>query len=156
MREIQNDLQERATVIDEQIRAACAHYEKAVQQLQTDRDAKIRELKSDLAMIAKFMEFEQRYTSGHASEPQPQVASLADLFLGKLKENGAVSKDELIGLTIKEGFFRNTEEALRGVHPMVVSMLRSEQIRELPNGNFALPLVSHAPPAFSQVVRLKA
>jgi len=159
MRDIQSDLQERATLIDEQIRVAYAQFEKAVQQLQSDRDARIRELKSDLAIIAKFMEFEQRYCSSLPPEVQPPAASLADIVLRRLKDNGAMSKDELIDLAIKEGFFPSADDALRGVHPMLVTMLRSEQIRELPNGNFALPILSQAiefaPPAFSQVVRLR-
>ena len=39
MRDIRSDLQERATLVDEQIRAAVAHFEKTIQQLQAERDA---------------------------------------------------------------------------------------------------------------------
>ena len=60
MRDIRGDLQERAIIVDEQIRAAAAHFDKAIQQLQTERDARIADLKVGLAMIAKFMEFEER------------------------------------------------------------------------------------------------
>jgi len=38
MRDIRSDLQERATLIEEQIRAAYAHFERTVQQLQNERD----------------------------------------------------------------------------------------------------------------------
>jgi len=41
MRDIRGDLQERANLVDEQIRAAVAHFDKAIQQLQTERDARI-------------------------------------------------------------------------------------------------------------------
>ena len=61
MRDIRSDLQERATLIDDQIRAAVAHFDKAIQQLQMERDAKIADLKAGLAMIAKFVEFEERF-----------------------------------------------------------------------------------------------
>jgi hypothetical protein len=61
MRDIRGDLQERAILVDEQIRAAVAHFDKAIQQLQTERDARIADLKAGLAMIAKFMEFEERF-----------------------------------------------------------------------------------------------
>ena len=54
MRDIRSDLQERATFIDEQIKAAYAHFEKTIEQLQNERDARIADLKSGLAMIAKF------------------------------------------------------------------------------------------------------
>ena len=58
MRDIRGDLQERATLIDDQIRVAVAHFDKAIQRLQSERDARIADLKSGLEMIAKFMEFE--------------------------------------------------------------------------------------------------
>jgi hypothetical protein len=61
MRDIRSDLQERANLIDEQIRAAYAHFEKTLAQLQNERDAKIADLKSLLAMVTKFVEFEQWY-----------------------------------------------------------------------------------------------
>src|SRR5207342_3387322 len=61
MRDIRGDLQERAILVDEQIRAAVAHFDKAIQQLQTERDARTADLKAGLAMIAKFMEFEERF-----------------------------------------------------------------------------------------------
>jgi hypothetical protein len=159
MRDIQSDLQERATLIDEQIRAACAHFEKAIQQLQSDRDAKISELKSDLTIIFKFIELEQRYSGNQSPDVRPPLVLLADLFLRKLKESGPMSKDDLIDLALKEGYFPSVEKALQGVHPMLVNMLRSEQIRELPNGNFSLPTSSQAvefvPPTFSQVIKLR-
>ena len=83
MRDIRNDLQERATLIDEQIRATCAHFEKIPQQLQSEQDAKIADLKSGLAMVTKFMEFEQRFL-GTVSPP---VGRLLDF--GTVTINGA-------------------------------------------------------------------
>ena len=61
MRDIRGDLQERANLVDEQIRAVGAHFDKTIQQLQTERDARIADLKAGLAMIVKFMEFEERF-----------------------------------------------------------------------------------------------
>ena len=52
MRDIRSDLQERATLIEEQIRAAYAHFEKIFEQVQNERDARIANLQSGLAMIA--------------------------------------------------------------------------------------------------------
>jgi len=52
MRDIRNDLQERANLIDEQIKVAYAHFENAIQQLKTEREAKIADLQSGIAMIA--------------------------------------------------------------------------------------------------------
>jgi hypothetical protein len=151
MRDIRSDLQERATFIDEQIKAAYAHFEKTIEQLQNERDARIADLKSGLAMIAKFTEFEQR-VFGNVSPPiasssSPLVA-LADLFMHRLTEAGSMSREQLADLAVREGFFPDAESAVQGVHPMLVNMLRSELIRELPNGAFA-------PPTMSQAIKLR-
>ena len=60
MRDIRSDLQERATLIDEQIKGAHDHFERSIRQLQNERDARIGELQSAISMIAKFIEFEDR------------------------------------------------------------------------------------------------
>jgi len=171
MRDIRGDLQERAFLVDEQIRAAAAHFDKAVQQLQTERDARIADLKAALAMIAKFMEFEERFlyktppvtpASAHNTPPvtpaSPQstppaipassLLALGELFLKKLNSAGQMSKEELIVTAIKEGFFPDADTAAQGVHPMLVSMLRSELIREASNGIYL-------PPTFSQTIKLR-
>jgi hypothetical protein len=149
MRDIRSDLQERATLIDEQIRATYAHFEKILQQLQSEQDAKIADLKSGLPMIAKLMEFEQQFL-GTVSPPVPSspLVALADRFMHKLNEVGRMSREELVDLAVKEGFFPDAESALQGVHPMLVNLLQSELIRELENGTFA-------PPTMSQAIKLR-
>jgi hypothetical protein len=149
MRDIRSDLQERATLVDDQIRAAYSHFERTVEQLRNEHDARVADLKSDLTMIARFMEFEQR----HFRSDSPQVQSsalvtLADLFMHKLAEVGPMSREELLELAVKERFFGDAETAAQSVHPMLVSLLRSELIRELPNGTFA-------PPTMSQAIKLR-
>jgi hypothetical protein len=149
MRDIRGDLQERANLVDEQIRAAVAHFDKAIQQLQTERDARIADLKAGLAMIAEFMEFEERFlhTTPPVTPASPLVA-LAELFLKKLNSAGQMSKQELIGMAVTEGFFPDADTAAQGVHPMLVSMLRSELIREASDGIYM-------PPTFSQTIKLR-
>jgi hypothetical protein len=149
MRDIQSDLQERATLIVEQIRAAGAHFERILEKLQNERDARIADLQSGLAMIAKFTEFEQQFF-GNVSPtvPTSPLVALADLFMRKLNEVGPISREELVDMAVKQGFFPDAGTALQGVHPMVVNMLRSELIRELPNGTFA-------PPTTSQAIKLR-
>lgn len=149
MRDIRNDLQERANLIDEQIKVAYAHFENAIQQLKTEREAKIADLQSGIAMIAKFMEFEERFLANVSppAAPSPLLA-LADLFMRRLNATGQLSKKELVDLAVKEGFFPDAEHASQGVHPMLVNMLRSELIRELPDGTLA-------PPTLSQTIKLR-
>ena len=149
MRDIRGDLQERAILVDEQIRASVAHFDKAIQQLQTERDARIAELKAGLAMIAKFMEFEERFlhTTPPVTPASPLIA-LAELFLKKLNNAGQMSKQELIDMAVTEGFFPDADTAAQGVHPMLVSMLRSELICETSDGIYMRP-------TFSQTIKLR-
>jgi hypothetical protein len=144
MRDIRSDLQERATLISEQIGVAYDQFQKTLEQVQNERDAKIADLESQLAMVAKFIEFEQRYEErflGNSSPPAPPspLVTLADLFMHRLNEAGRMSRKELADLAVKEGFFPDAESAVQGVHPMLVNMLRSEAIREVENGIFAPP-----------------
>jgi hypothetical protein len=135
MRDIRGDLQERAILVEGQIRAAVAHFDTAIQQLQTERDARIADLKAGLAMIAKFMEFEERFLHNTPPvTPASPLLALAELFMKKLNNAGRMSKQELIDMAIKEGFFPDADTAAQGVHPMLVSMLRSELIREAFDG----------------------
>ena len=171
MRDIRGDLQERAILVDEQIRAAVAHFDKAIQQLQTERDARIGDLKASLAMLAKLMEFEERLlhntppatpaspyntppatpASPHNTPPATPASSLlalGELFLKKLNSAGQMSKQELIDMAVMEGFFPGPDTAAQGVHPMLVSMLRSELIRQTSDGIYM-------PPTFSQTIKLR-
>jgi hypothetical protein len=59
MRDIRGDLRERAKLMEERARLANAHCEKLVKQLQTERDAKVADLKAKIVMIGKLIEFEE-------------------------------------------------------------------------------------------------
>ena len=53
MRDIRNDLQERARLIEEQISGAYAQFEKMIEQLQAGR---VADLKSELGAVVKLLE----------------------------------------------------------------------------------------------------
>src|SRR6476469_1298003 len=145
MRDIRSDLQERATLIDVQIRAAYSHFEKTVEQLKNEHNVRVADLKSGLTMIAKFIEFEQRYFRPVSPPVQScALVTLADLCMHRLNEGGPMSREELVALAVKEGFVADTETAAQAVHPMLVILSRSELISELPNGTFAPPTMSQA------------
>ena len=79
MRDIRSDLEERAHIIQEQMRAAYAHFERMAQQLQTERDARVSGLKETLAMIDKLIQFEtgtvaKVVTLENAPASQPSLA----------------------------------------------------------------------------------
>jgi hypothetical protein len=58
MRDIRSDLEERANLCQEQIKAANSHFEAIIQRVQRDRDKRIADLQSLLAMVQRFIEFE--------------------------------------------------------------------------------------------------
>jgi hypothetical protein len=80
MRDIRSDLEERAHIIEEQLRAAYGHFERAVQQLQNERDARVSDLKGTLAMIEKLAQFESGVMDKVVTleNPSPSQPSLAD------------------------------------------------------------------------------
>ncbi len=80
MRDITGDLQERAYYCEEQIRSIYAHFDKMVQQLQSERDMRVADLKSGLVTIEKLLQFEDRFMENVVplSNPQTPILSLAD------------------------------------------------------------------------------
>jgi hypothetical protein len=78
MRDIRSDLQERVNLTGERIKRANDHCEKMVKQLQKERDEKIAELKTRVAVMSKLMEFEQKDMGKVAPEAgRPPSAKLS-------------------------------------------------------------------------------
>ena len=113
MRDIRSDLQERANLIEEQIRAACAHFEKMVQQLQGERDADVAELKSSLAWIGKFMEAEHRRMSDVLTLTNPPGAAAA--LARRQAQKGRAWPGSCLRLVL-ECFARNAGNPRRSRH----------------------------------------
>ena len=87
MRDIRSDLQERANAIEEEIRAINADYEKIIEQLQTERDAKVAKAKMKLEVIGKLIEFENadagKVPSVTPPEALPPLSRVVPLPNGK-------------------------------------------------------------------------
>jgi hypothetical protein len=82
MRDIRNDLQERADLAQDQIKAADVHFERMIAQLRNEHDASVAGLKAGLAMITKLMEFEERHMANTVSPdttPSPPSSQHANL-----------------------------------------------------------------------------
>jgi hypothetical protein len=159
MRDIRNDLQERARLIEEQISGAYAQFEKMIEQLQAEREGRVADLKSELGAVVKLLEAEHRRmanvlpiaTQAPAQQMAPQTVpqnSLVDFILRKLNEIGPMSKDDLITFAFKDGLFADAESTERGVHAALISALRNEQIRQLQDGTFA-------PATLAQTIRFR-
>ena len=80
MRDIRSDLEERGSIIQEQIKGAQVQFERVMLKLQSERDAKIAELTETLAMIDKLMQFEMGVVDKVVTLTNPQMShsSLAD------------------------------------------------------------------------------
>src|SRR6476620_9915695 len=70
MRDIRSDLKDRAALIEKEINGAQADFDHQLQQLKSEREARIEGLRMELAAINKLMEAEYRRIS---TAPEPQA-----------------------------------------------------------------------------------
>ena len=76
MRDIRSDLQERAKMLDEQIKAARDQFDRLIEQLNQEHDGKVEDLKAELDAIKLLMGFEHRRLGNvtPSAQPQPQAS----------------------------------------------------------------------------------
>ena len=83
MRDIRDDLRERANLIMAQINAAQGQFDNLVEQIKIEHDSKVEKLKSQLDAIQKVNGIEDRRlgsdTSASRAEPQPSPLQLHPL-----------------------------------------------------------------------------
>jgi hypothetical protein len=149
MRDIRSDLQERVKLLDEQIQSAQAQFDKYLEQIKDEHDERLKDLKAELEAVNHLLGIEHRRHNGAAPAPKPQAEPqksappqpLADFLVRKLSEVGSLSKDKLHLLAVQEGYFPDGDGAERGVLAVLMHVVKSGHIRQLPNGDFALPAV---------------
>ena len=167
MRDIRGDLQDRANLLEEQITAHEAQFDKLIDQLKREHDQRLEDLKIEIDAVNRLLDLELRrvetappqtqsaparepvhHVARHAPQhapqpPQPAQApaqppvALADFLIRRLNEAGAMSRDDLRRLSLQEGYFADAESADRGVHGTLLNVVKAGLIRQLPNGNFA-------------------
>ena len=84
MRDIRSDLQDRASLLEEQINAHEAQFDKIVEQLRVEHEGRLEDLKAEFAAVTKLMELEQRRI-GNAPAPKahaPQAPTPARAPIG--------------------------------------------------------------------------
>jgi hypothetical protein len=155
MRDIRADLQERAKFIDAEISSANAHFEKLIEQLESQRSERVAGLKPELEAVTTLMEIEHSRMGGEAAIQPPALEppasrpqnlqqarpSLADFLVYKLVEFGAMSSAELRDLAIEEGVLPLSEHSARAVVAALAGSVREERVTQLPDGRFApLPM----------------
>jgi len=149
MRDIRDDLRERANLLEEQFKAAQGQFEKYVEQLKDEHDSRLKDLKSELEAVNALLGIEHRRHGGTPSapkaHPQPQRPKpqqpLADFLIRKLSEVGPLSKDDIQLLTVQEGYSADGD-AERGVQAVLMHVVKAGHLRQLANGAFALPTVT--------------
>lgn len=157
MRDIRSDLQDRARHIEEQINGAQAHFERGIERLQSEREARTAELNAELAAVSKLLDSEMRRLGGQVAQqtaapqgapqaaapqgeqpPQPtQPLQLGDLLLRTLGEGGSLTKEELRDRAVQDGYFPDADAAARGVYATLFNLVRGGRIRQHPDGTFA-------------------
>jgi hypothetical protein len=163
MRDIRGDLQDRAALLEEQINAHEAQFDKLIDQLKREHDSRLEDLKTELEAVNRLLELELRRTdtapaaqrgslretpahavhqpqqhAPHQPHPQHQPPQpLADFLVRKLNEAGAMSRDDLRRFAMQEAYFADADSADRGVHTTLINIVKAGLIRQLPNGNFA-------------------
>ena len=73
MRDIRGDLQDRASLLEEQINAHEAEFEKLIEQLKREHDSKLEDLKAELEAVTRLMEVELRRLSSAPATPTMQT-----------------------------------------------------------------------------------
>ena len=73
MRDIRGELQERASLFEEQINAHQAEFEKHIEQLKREYDSRLEDLKAELEAVTRLMEFELRRLSSAPAAPTVQT-----------------------------------------------------------------------------------
>jgi hypothetical protein len=144
MRDIRDDLRERANLLEEQVSAAEGQFEKYLEQLRSEQENRLKDLRSELEAVTALLAIEQRRQGAAPAAAQAQAQPparkpqqpLADFLIRKLVELGPMPKDAIQRLAVQEGYFADGD-ADRGVHAVLMHVVKGGSVRQLPNGDFA-------------------
>jgi hypothetical protein len=100
MRDIRNDLQERADLIHDRIKAAAVHFERMVEQLRNEHDARVADSKA--CLVAKLMEFEERHLA-NMSRRRHRRRRLPNMLISRKNLEGWCSGGSLINGSLING-----------------------------------------------------
>jgi hypothetical protein len=78
MRDIRGELQERASLFEEQINAHEVEFEKHIEQLKRERDSRLEDLNAELEAVTRLMEIEVRRLS--SAHPAPTVQTREPVY----------------------------------------------------------------------------
>ena len=105
-------------------------------------------MKTSIAIVAKLLEFEQQEHAGDPpsvfTPPTSPLVSLADFVERMLIEKGPLSQSSLCDLVVKEGYFPDAQSAAQTVEATLSDIVERKRVCPLPDGTFALPMLSPA------------
>lgn len=73
MRDIRDDLQDRANLIEEQIKTAQAQFDALIEQIKREHDSRVEDLKAELNAVNAVISLEQRRLGNEHAQPQSQA-----------------------------------------------------------------------------------
>ena len=73
------DLQERVKLLDDQINAAQAQFDKFLEQIKSEHDARLKDLKAELEAVNHLLGIEHRRLHGAARHPSPKRWQIAEI-----------------------------------------------------------------------------
>jgi hypothetical protein len=89
MRDIRGDLQDRASLLEEQINAHEAQFEKLVEQIRAEHEARLEDLKAEFAALTKLLELEHRRLGNTPQAPKAAPAQAAPQAVHQPAHQGA-------------------------------------------------------------------
>lgn len=158
MRDIRSDLEDRAKLLKEQIKAAQSAFERQMESIEREHKNKLDEFKSTLDAVNTLLGNENRRLNGaRASDVQPQSqerrlqrppqqadpeGKLTEFIIRELCDSGPASKDHLLKSAMQQGYVADDDSAERNFDKTLSRSKKDGSIRQLPNGNFALPTLA--------------
>jgi hypothetical protein len=156
MRDIRADLEDRAQLIAEQIKAAQDTFQRQINTIEREHENKVRELRTTLDAVNTLLRREHHMLSGakapdaqskapRTGHARPQPADLkkklAGFIVGELGHRGSASKDDLLKLAVRQGHLAEGDSSERTLEETLAQSKKAGSVRQLPNGNFALPIL---------------
>jgi hypothetical protein len=165
MRDIRSDLEDRAQLLKEQIQAAQSAFKQQMETIEREHENKVDELRATLDAVSVLLGSENRRlkipkapdAETQVQEPELQQLplqqangkkKLTEFIVRELCDGGPASKDDLLKSAVREGYVVDDDSAERIFEKTLTRSKKAGSIRQLPNGNFALP-------TFAETIRLR-
>lgn len=159
MRDIRADLEDRAQLLKEQLKAAQSAFERQMETIEREHENKLEDLRATLDAVTTLLGSEDRRLNSAkapAAESQSQERrlqqarpeqadlkeKLTDFMIRELYDSGPASKNDLLKLAVREGYLADDDSAEQTFEDTLTQSTKDGSIRQLPNGHLALPTLA--------------